>query len=387
MEEYDDIKKMLTPTCNFHASETLRKRVCDTLGKRRRKKHISLWIWRMCAACAAAAVLVFVLLPARISAKGVLTEAIATLMNFGNVEMKVEIRTRPMENFEYINLNDGFVDHKIVVAKDDSTFKWRIDKGGRVAVGINADSYSWIDNLGIGWHFKGANPEELMGYLAVLLSPEKIFESELRECTDGSGSGYSVSKKGENLILTVSVEPQGDFSNPYRLNTSIVESKSIRRYVFDSKTKQLRSASVGILSGDKEITVLRISSVRYNIVRQEAFSIPKNIRFIDVADSHGVQGGLSCLTATEAASAVLNAFRSWDTSIIDIAIDPELAEGLFKETLSGAKLQSIGRAFRSGNDGNTFVPYTLKLRDGSEKKHNLVMRQTDEGRWIVVGGL
>jgi len=48
---------------------------------------------------------------------------------------------------------------------------------------------------------------------------------------------------------------------------------------------------------------------------------------------------------------------------------------------------SIGESFNSGNEGIIFVPYVLRLADGSEKRHNLALQKSSQGGWIVVGGL
>ena len=82
--------------------------------------------------------------------------------------------------------------------------------------------------------------------MSTLLTPGKVLETELYNCTSGDGAEYMVNKKGSEIILTVHAAPQGNFENPYLLNTSISESENIRRYVIDADTKRLKSATVSV---------------------------------------------------------------------------------------------------------------------------------------------
>jgi len=385
MEDYKDIKDMLKPRRDFAASNELRNRIDSTLDSYTRKRKPLRWVWGVSASCVAAAVLILILIPTGMSAKEILTETLNAMLSYEGIEITVEVRTRPMENFRYINLSDDFVEHMIYIAKSDSTISWRIDKGGRTAAG-NADViYNWIDELKIGWKTNDSDPKELLGDISVFLTPEKILESELQNCISNTSAEYKVSKKDGDIILTVHAQPQGDFSTPYMLNASIEESENIRRYVIDAETKHLKSASVCIVNGIREYVVLKITSIKYVPPRADIMELPDGVRFIDMP-STALQG-LNALTATEAASAFLNALETWDASIIDKAIDVNLQKSMYEKDFKGAVLVSVGSSFVSGNENTTFVPYVLRLSDGSEKRHNLALHKSSQGGWIVVGGL
>lgn len=290
-----------------------------------------------------------------------------------------------MENFRYINLSDDFVLHKISVAQSDTTLTWRIDKGGRAAAGNNEVMYNWVNQLNIGWRTKDADYGVLLGEMAILLTPEKILESELQNCVNNRGAHYEVYKKNGEIILTIHSKPQGDFSNPYMLNASIAESENIRRYVIDADTKHLKSASVSVITGKREIEVLKITDIAYGQPHINLLALPSAIRFIDM--SHNSLKGLTGLTATEAASAFLNALETWNLSIIDNAVDENTKSGMYEQDLKGSILVSVGKSFTSGNEGTTFVPYVLQLPDGTQKRHNLALQKSSQGGWVVVGGL
>ena len=116
MDDYKDIKDMLKPRRDFAASDELRHRIDSTLDSHTRQKKPFRWLWGVGASCVAAAVLILILIPSGMSAKEILTETLNALLNTQGIEMTAEVRTRPMENFRYINLSEDFVPHKISVA-------------------------------------------------------------------------------------------------------------------------------------------------------------------------------------------------------------------------------------------------------------------------------
>lgn len=384
MEKYDDIIEYLKPRRDFAASDELRNRIDITLDEYTHKRKTIWWLWGMGASCVAA-VLLLILLPTGLSAKEILKETINALLNTEGIKMTLEVRTRPMENFRYINLAEDFVVHDIFIAKSDSTISWRIDKGGRTASGNIDGIYNWIDQLNIGWRTNNSDPKELLGEMAVLLTPEKILESELQNCINNSDAHYDVETKNDEIILSVHYKAQGNFSNPYMLNTSISESENVRSYVIDATTKHLKSASVTIISGRQKTEVLKITDIVYDASNPDLLALPSGIKFIDISPN-SLQG-LIGLSATEAASAFLNALETWNVSILENTVDNNVMNGIYEQDLKGSVLVSVGKSFISGNEGLTFVPYTLQLPNGTQKQHNLALHKNDQGGWIVVGGL
>lgn len=318
-----------------------------------------------------AAMLLVFLIPSGISAQDILMKSVNAMRDARHIRMEVEIRTRPMENFRYIGLEEDFVSHRIEILNTDSLMYWKIDKGGRSAIGQGEDIYTWIEALNLGWRIKGDRGDDTLGYIACLLSPQKILETELARCMEDGDTECDVSRSGKEIRLTVHAYPNGNFKNPYMLNKSIGDSENIRRYTIDEDTKRLKSASVSIVTGDTETVVLRIKSIDYAPPHNARFQMPPNIRFVDMATES--PGGLSGLNAMETASAVLDAFRTWDTGIIEKVLQPGLAEAAYREKFEGATLISIGNAFISGNDSIVFVPYCLRLKDGTLQRHNLAM--------------
>ncbi len=383
MEDYKEIRELLKPRRDIKASDELRRKVRTTLDKKRKNRMLKNWVFGGISLSAVAAVLLLVLIPSGMSAKEILSQAIEAMRNYDSIEMVVDVRTRPVENFRYIGLDDEFVTHHIDIVASDSLLNWRIDKGERVALSNGKDIYTWIPSVKLGFHITDTENENVLGYMANLLTPRMILEAELHNCISNSDAEYTVSKSESDIVLTVHTVPQGNFENPYLLNSSILESENVRRYVIDVNTKELKSATVSVLSGGREIVVLKVMSISYNN-NSNAFPLPEDIKFVETENQ---PVGLKGLSAVEAVSAILNTFSEWNVAILDKVMIHEVSDAAYREQFSGSRLISVGNPFTSGAGNSTFVPYTLKLRDGTMQRHNIALQKNDSGGWIVVGGL
>lgn len=383
MEDYKEIRELLKPRRDIKASDELRRKVRMVFDNERKNCMLKNWVFGGISLSAVAAVLLLVLIPSGMSAKEILSQAIEAMRKCESIKMVVEARTRPIENFRYICLDDEFVTHHIDITASDSLLNWRIDKGERIALSNGKDIYTWIPSVKLGFHLTDTENENVLGYMANLLTPCMILEAELQNCISNSNAEYKVSKSGSDIILTVHTAPQGNFENPYLLNSSISESENVRRYVIDATSRKLKSATVSILSGGREDVVLKVMSISYND-NSNTFPIPEGIKFVET-ENH--PAGLNGLSAVEAASAILNAFSEWNIEILDKVMMHEVSDAAYREQFNGSKLISVGRPFTSGSGNSTFVPYTLRFRDGTMQCHNIALQKTDSGGWVVVGGL
>lgn len=384
MDEYDDIRRLLVPRREIKASAELRRRVSLAIAAGHRSTMLRNWLWGGISVSAVAALIMLVLIPGRVSAKDVLAAAVDYLRDAESIDMVVDIRTRPVENFRFIDIHDDFVTHHIQTVSSDSLSWWMVDKGERVATGDADDIYTWIRTLKLGWHITRRDRTDVLGYLTNLLNPRNILEYELQQSRLDSGAGYTVKSDADGIHLSVHSMPQGDFVNPYMLNTSIAESENIRRYIFDAVTKRLKGASVSVIADNREIEVLRITSITYDRMITPRHSLPPDIHFVETENRiDGLQG----LSAEEAASTVLNAFHGWDHEILDKVMLPAVADAAYRDRFYGSVLLSVGSAFTSGMGHSVFVPYTLRLSDGTIQKHNLALAKSITEGWIVTGGL
>lgn len=386
MDDYKDIKDLLRPERDIKASQAFRNKIESDMRRRSHADFGAKWLWRGLTVGAAAAVaLVLLFMPTGLSAKEILSDAIASLRESSKIEIKADVRTVSREIFDYINPNSEFVEYDIIVHHSDSTTYWYVDKGERTAE-KNADGlYVWIEPYNFGWHYT-EHEYNVLGYINILLSPDKILESELQYTLSAPEANYDIAKRNGDIILTIHQMPKGDYANPYVLNTAVEESESIRRYVLDAQDHRLKSATVSMVVDGKEIEVLKVTGINYDPAGETLPPIPANIKFIEDVGATS-PSGIPGLDARETASVFLNALNNWDTEVLHKFLNPTEAEDIYRPKYEGAQLLSLGLPFQSGaNPHLIFVPYTLRLRDGQIQKKPLVLANYSDA-WCFDGGL
>lgn len=386
MDEYKEIRNLLKPRRDIKASETFRKKIENDLCSDMHTVSRLRWLYGSLLFGAAAVLLILLFVPSRLSAHEVLTEAISAIKRSANIEMKLEIRTKSREIFDYINPKANFVLYDILIDRNDSLTYWYVDKGERAAEKNNTGLYIWIKPFNIGWHYSEQEPN-VLGYFNIFLHPQKILESELKYTLSAPKANYEITKRNGEIILTIHSQPEGNYSNPYVLNTSVEDSESIRRYILDAKNYRLKSATVSFIINNKEVEVIKMTSIKYGLTNKNLPPVPSDITFIEEEGQTSFPG-IPGLDAREAASVFLNALYTWDTGILYKFLSPIEAENVYRPEYEGAKILTLGTPFQSGSNSHLmFVPYTLRLKDGRIVKMNLVMAKYSDDTWSFDGGL
>ena len=383
MNDFEEIKNMLaTHTREAKASEVLHQRVDSLFSEKQRimLKRRRL-LWRLGGGAVAAVIIGIIVIPFNMSAKKMLSSAIDALKGIDSVEMTIDVRTLPKENFSYIDLSAGFVPHRIISEGFDSIPSWSIDKGVRAACGTDSGIFCWLKDIDFGWSGY-SSPAEVLGPFETFISPRTILETELRQCEIDKKARYKVEEKDGDIILTVRAAPQGVFENPYQLNASIRESENIRRYIIDAKSHLLKNVSISVICNDVETEVLHISEIRYG--KTSGIERPGNqITFVPFDAPEKTYNHIS---PEKAARVFLSAFERWDNHVINHFMDSQEAEE-YRNPYEGAILVELGEAFRSGDYCGVYVPYRLRLPCGQEKQWNLALRPKGDGGWVFDGGL
>lgn len=386
MDDYKDIIELLTPREEVKVSDSFKQRIRKTVRKRRHSKIFKKNMLTAIALSAAALFIVIFLIPDGLSAGQLLSKTIDSFLGTPNVELRVDIRTLPRDNFNLVDPEEEFVTHHIKTRRTDSTTYWSIDKGGRTAVKNNEGVFVWINEYNMGWHSSNQDTD-VLHYLSMLVNPEKILEKELELTSMKHGAKYELKKGKGRYYLTVRSEKEGDFSNPYMLNKSISEAQTVRRYVINADNNHLESASVAMLVNGEEREVIRITEVKYLHEDIELAPIPSGIRFQEMEQLYDNLPGFLGMDEKETASVLFKAFKDWDTSVIYRLLSPDMAE-ILRENYEGATILLVGSPFHSGNQKDlTFVPYSLKLKNNHIKNFNLAMTKNSKEVWIVTGGL
>lgn len=355
--------------------------------------------WKKVAVITATLVLVFVLFPLlnrpgwvknnSISANSLLDKSLIALESVKSVYMEYNVRTLEGDNFEYINVKEGFVEHKLWKVFGNPS-KWRIEKPGRTVVMDGKNQYMYCHPVVMA--LKANADAGFIGWMKILLDPGDILFKEKENARD-NGSKYQVEMKGNTIILTVKAEAIGEFTNSYMLNTSIPESKNKRVYTFDKSSNLLKSFEVYVYSGGKEIEVLELKTIKYNEPVEDAqftITLPENVNWVSMNDMNK-EAGVSGMTSDEVAKQFFTACHNedWDKvrQFIPGFMNFLQLQFAVKAEYGGLTIISIGKPFKSGRYPGEFVPYEIKKKNGSVKKWNLAIRNDNpEKKWRVDGG-
>lgn len=320
-------------------------------------------------------------------ANTLITSALNAMRTVQTLFIELEMRTKPAENFGYLNVEDSLVLHKVYKDFSGKT-KWRADKGGRIAV-MNGDTTRVFvpDMLGI--KIPG-NDTNVLRALAILLEPEKILEQEQMRAQQ-KGSKIKTGKSEKDLFLSVTSKAEGIFIDNVGKNSSIEQSDNRREYVFDKETRLLKSLKIFLLGNEKEILILNIKNIRYNTpLDSEIFTLtlPEGMQWTEYQNPQANSVN-SQMSPKQAAFLFLQ-----DLSKGDFETHKELwntmihAKDLLYEYFGGLEIISVGEAFQSGTYPGYYVPYEIKLKNGQTKKHRLTISNNNPGNvWQVEGGL
>ena len=302
--------------------------------------------------------------------------------------IKLKVRTIASDNFDYISTESDMVEHTIW-KNFEKPEKWRVDKGERVVVCDGINQYLWIPKLEEG--IKAGKNAGFIEWFKLLLDPESILLKEKASTTD-KDSKFKMEDKDGELHMSITSKARGNFINDYCKNRSIIESDSRREYTFDSKTKLLKGLSIFILGKEKETLILEIEKIDFNVpVNPALFTItlPKGVEWEELTDNIKNET-FSNITSKRAAEIIFDAMakNNWD-SIKDVwQVSSRVTMSITKKNYGGLEVMKIGESFKSGLYPGEFVPYEVKLNDGTIKKFNIALRNDNKNKvWVVDGGL
>lgn len=399
----------LKPTVTIHASKNLHSRITDTAlqsGKPFRSRTMRFLpgvtpAWKKVTAIAALLVLGLILFPVfnhsgvfvnkANAANSILENSINALSQVKSVYMEFTVRTRGNENFEYIDMKEKFVEHKLWRIYGNPS-KWRVEKPGRTAVMDGKNQYLYVPGPG-GFAIVGDTSRGSIEWMRILLDPGKILQTE-KDAAARNEAKYEVTTAGNVITLTVRAKAIGDFRNAYALNKTIPESNNRRVYTFDKSTNLLKTLEIYIESDQKEIEILHLTSIKYNEPIADSkfvITLPSNEKWVVLEKIiNDKNTGLAGVSSEEATQRFFEAWKNEDWKTVDQLMPGFLSSGdveKVKHEFGGLKIVSIGKSFKSGQYPGEFIPYEVKLKSGSIKKMNLALRNDNaDKKWIVDGG-
>jgi outer membrane lipoprotein-sorting protein len=324
------------------------------------------------------------------AASSLIKSSIQATNSIETMVMKLNVRTVARDNFSLVGTQNDWVEHTISKSFGKPE-KWRLDKGERTVVFDGKNQYLWIPKLEAG--YKAGVNSNFTEWFKVLIYPETILLREQAGTGDNS-SKFSMQEKNGELLMTVTSSARGNFINDYCKNKSIDQSDNRREYVFDSKTKLIKSLKVFIIEGEKETMILETKSINYNVaIENSVFTInlPQGAQWKDLTLESTLESEtFSNITSKRAAEIIFEAMakNNWE-SVDDVFSQFNFVTmKIFKMRYGGLEVIKIGESFKSGLYKGEYVPYEVKLKNGFVKKFKMALRNDNKNKvWLVDGGL
>ena len=305
-----------------------------------------------------------------------------------NMVIKFSIRTDPSDNFALVGKEYNMVEHTLIKSFDKPA-KWIIQKPGRTVFFDGNYQYLWMP----------VNKEALKGpknagfaeWLKIILEPTGILWKE-KEAAMTKDATIKMQQVDGNLLVTVTSKAEGNFMNDYLKNKSIKESDNRREYVFDSKTKLLKGLKIYLLENNQETLIFNIENIQYDgAIKEEELTVklPENVAWktLDITVQNET---FSNIDSKEAAEKVFDAMarNDFESNKEVWTLFNAVTKKMLAMQYGGLTVIKIGESFKSGLYPGEFVPYEVRLKDGTVKKYKLALRRDNPNKvWMVDGGL
>lgn len=389
----NQIIDLLTPHCEFRASDSLKGRILaaargEADGQRHSKRPLFMRWTAGFAAAAAVLLAIFLIDPAemyRVHAAGRLLGTAAEIFrSIPSFSIELKVRTEPQENFSYIDPKASFVEHRMTV--EPSTGRWRLEKPLRTAVNDGEEVVFWNPAIKTGWIVAGTG---VLEDFAALLDPYTLLLRE--EALVRGNRNYSCQKVVANdvITLTINAPAEGDFANDYLRNTSIGQSDTRRAYRFDRESGRLLEMQIDAWIDKKAVTILRMTDIKYDVpVAETAFARPEEFSWIDMREPMPAGASqFAGITPEQAVGKMFAAMQTWDESVLKEVLACYPLD-LMKQAYGGCRLITHKKHFRSGQYAGVFVPCEIVFADGRKSKITVALRNDNErGAWVADGGL
>jgi len=342
-----------------------------------------------------AVALAFILLTYRspaIAAEKLINRSLLAMLDMKSVQMTFMIRTRELENIDFIDPNGNFIECRLWEAFGNPP-KWRMEKAGRMVLMDGKNQY--MATAGSGYVLKGGPECGFVNWMKIFLDPAKLLESE-KEFARIHGADCRISDQDGRIILTIKAKALGNFSNTFAQNSSVVESDNTRTYTFSKATMFPESMEVTIEKGKERILVIRLEQIACNLPIPDSlltFIPVKGIPVIPLVALDSInRNGIKDISSVEATRMFFDAISNHDEKLLGRLLPVEALSGghalqAILKAYAGIRMVKMGKAFRSGLYPGDYVPYVLKLPSGDTAGGNLALRRDNSSHvWNVDGG-
>jgi hypothetical protein len=345
-------------------------------------------------AAVAIALLGFLLSTPRAQAKAaeVMTRGAKALAKLSSIHLRGQIRAYPQDNFASINPDGQF--YSIELWKQfEPELKWRIEKPQRVAVMDGLSTVMLIKTANMGVRVPQPSSSAFdTEWLHRIASLSNTIANELRNATD---KGWKLSLAEETgpdgklkSVVTV-LANSGLLDDDYLKNKSFKNADTRRVYRFDAQSELLESVQIYLARPSGEVPIFDLNQIDYNEpidLKEWQLELPADVSWFQEPQKLPDNQKYASMTAEQAARAFFEACARKDWVEVGKFVSPVNQQ--LKDYLGGLQLLSLGESFSSKAYAGRFVPYEIKLSDGTVKKLNLAIRNDNpSARWQVDGGI
>jgi hypothetical protein len=326
------------------------------------------------------------------SAVDVMAKGANVTSGITSIHIRGQLRTLPTDNFSYIDSKLDFV--RVELWKQLSPeLKWRVDKPGRFAV---MDGQSTILFIQPDHAVKvGPSPSAFdTQWLQAMANPSGMLNYELRAAKLQGWPMTLDHKQGANGRPTSVITVDATASLPtddYIKNKFFETSDTRREYIFDDQTGLLESARIYLKAESGERLIFELDQIDYNQPIDPAVfqpQLPANVAWEQEQQILPDNDRYAAMTPEEAARTFFEACSRDDWA--EVGKFMTVSDSM-KQYLGGIQVINIGNNFTSAIsmiNGDRFVPYEIKMKNGETKKWNLALRKDrSTNRWFIDGGI
>ncbi len=340
---------------------------------------------------ATTALLLFRGTPVHAGAAQVLTRGAEVVARLRSLHLVGRLRSSPWDNFASLAPEAEF--SALEVWKEfGSEPRWRVEKPGRVVVMDGRSTLLYLRATGEAEQGPPGAQAYDTGWIHRIADLSYTLSHELEQAR---AKGWKVRLARETVqgrpveVVTVHARaqvPEGDY-----LRNAFYDLADTRRvYRFDAGTGLLQGVQVHLQRPQGEVLLFEVSRIECNLPLDPTvfrLDLPPTVQWLQEPPVRPGDDRYPALGAEEAARTCLGAGGREDWAEAQRFWYGSLSVTT-RGRLGGLEVRTLGRAFTSLAYPGQYVPYELRLRDGSLARHNLALRRHETtGRWYVDGGL
>lgn len=333
---------------------------------------------------------------AQARASQMMAKAARAIGKLRTIHLAGQVRTLPGDNFSLVGPEFELVPIELWKQFEPNP-RWRVEKSGRVAVMDGQSTRLYLkapanvalkvrhpmaEAFDTDWlHRISDLSKTLTEQMSQALAMNKKMSLAMERGPDGR-------PKAVVTLQAVAPVPEADaFKNKY---FDLSDTRQV--YRFDAKTELLESMQAYLVTRSGEVLIFELTNIEYNPTLDPGIfqiELPSQVSWQESGTGNLLENEKPApMSAHQAARAFFEACARGDWAEVqkfwELPVDDN-----FKQYLGGLELISLGGTSTSALFGTAeLIPYEIKLKDGTVKKHTLGLKKDGKtGSWHVDGGI